>query len=200
MWFAVGVTLVLSAAAWLALGPLSGTGNLSLKEMLGEMAVGSVSFTCRQVTTVKFDEQTTHEKGQAAVRSCEKNGSQPGSEHWSDVTESGSKGTAHLSSKGHFFRGQILLVGFQKDGNQWKFNEIVGFAEFNRNKFSETLAELASKGVGEAPLHRIQCVVEALATASQTDIIRYLFRPSSGKQDELDERCGFHGGLESTLA
>ena len=63
----------------------------------------------------------------------------------SDIEIDGDSASAVAALSGGFIDGQSLELGLAKEDGQWKLDELVGFADFDREKYVDTIIE----GIGE---------------------------------------------------
>jgi hypothetical protein len=133
--------LIVSALALVACG--SGSSDESqIEEAVETSATSTDPADCTKLATQRFVEQTTQSEGAEAVKKCEKEASNDEgakSATVSNVEVDGSKASADVALTGGGFDGQEVEVALVKQGDQWKLDELTGFAKFNEAKVIETL-------------------------------------------------------------
>lgn len=146
---------------------------------------------CTEFATESFNEQITGQEGEAAVKQCEKDAAEEKGAESVDVSNvevDGSTATADAALKGGSFGGQTLAVSVVKEGDQWKMNEVTGFAELNRPKLVESLEENLNE-TSEIPTGVVACIVEGVKAAPQEKIEELFFSGSSAAFIELAKAC-----------
>lgn len=173
-----------------------GGGGKSDEDQITEAIETSATSTdpadCTKFATQNFLEQTTQESGPAAAKRCEEEAGEPeGSSESAAVSKleiEGSEATADVALTGGGFDGQALAVALLKDGDQWKLNEITGFAKFNQARLVETFEKRFSEA-SEISGRTVTCFTEALEEASESEIEELLMSGSSEPIEELAEAC-----------
>jgi hypothetical protein len=151
---------------------------------------------CTEFATEKFNEQTTGQKGEAAVKECEKNAEKEETSESADVSNveiDGSTATADVALTGGSLGGQTLTVSVVKEGDQWKLDEITGFAKLNRAKLAEALGESLSEA-NEFPKGIVACIVEGVEESSEAELEGFFFSGSYQGFAELVEGCSKQAG------
>lgn len=146
---------------------------------------------CTEFATENFNEQITGQEGEAAVKECEKNAEEEETSESAEVSNvevDGSTATADVALTGGSFGGQTLAVSVVKEGDQWKMNEVTGFAELNRPKLVESLEENFNE-TNEIPKGVVACIVEGVEESSQAGIEELFFSGSFQGFTELVEGC-----------
>jgi copper chaperone CopZ len=180
--------LILCALGLVACG--GGDSDASkIEEAIETAATGTDPSKCTEVETQHFVEQSSQERGQAALKECEKEAKKgegaAESVEVSNVEVDGSKATADVALTGGTFDSQTIEVDMIEEGGQWKANELVRFTKFDKGKFLAAIeGELggASKGFGA-------CVMEKFEGSSQGEIEELLWDTSSGGFDKLAKEC-----------
>jgi hypothetical protein len=184
--------LIVSAIALAACG--SGSSDQSqIEEAIETSATITDPADCTKVQTQNFNEQSTQESGKAALKACEKEAAEPQGQSKSatvsEVEVDGSKATADAALAGGNFDGQTVEVALVKEGDQWKVNELTGFAKLDKAKVVDVFAKEFAKpssGVNESLAN---CVTEGLEEASQPEFEELLLGGSSKPIEELAEAC-----------
>jgi hypothetical protein len=147
---------------------------------------------CTEFATEGFNEQITGQEGQAAVQECEKDAADEEGAESADVSNvevDGSSGTADVALTGGSFSGQTLAVSLVEEDDQWKLNEVTGFAELDLPKLVESLRENLSES-NEIPGGVLACIVEGVEESSQAEVEELFFSGSFEGFAELVESCG----------
>jgi hypothetical protein len=190
--FTLAFFLVFSALAVVACGSSGNSDESQVEEAIETSATTTDPADCAKLSTQGFMEQTTQSEGAAAVKACEKQATEDkGSEDAtaSNVEVEGSKATADVAITGGSFDGQTVEVALVKEGDQWKLDELTGFAKFDRAKlieaFETTFAE-PSNGVSKS---LASCLIESLEAGSQEEFEELMLSGSAAGFEELAEAC-----------
>ena len=106
-----------------------------------------------------------------------------------NVEVEGSEATADAAFTGSTFDGQAISVALVKDGDQWKLNEVVGFAKLDKTALVESLAEELEDPSSEVNEETAVCIEEGFEEASQPEVEELLFSGSHEPIEELAESC-----------
>lgn len=147
---AVMVAAILAALALAACGGDDGGSEDEdqITEAIENSASEADASACTEFQTQNFVEQTSGGTGEEAVERCrESQQEEPlaDSVDVSDIEIDGDSANAVAALSGGFIDGQSLELGLANEGGQWKLDELVGFAEFDREKYVDTIVE----GIGE---------------------------------------------------
>lgn len=146
---------------------------------------------CTEFATENFNEQITGKEGEAAVQECEKDAAEEETAESADVSNievDGSTATADVALTGGSFDGQTLAVSVVKEDDQWKVNEVTGFAELDVPELVESLEENLSE-TNEIPKGVVACIVEGVEGSSQAEIEELFFSGAFEGFAELVESC-----------
>jgi len=183
--------LIVSALAFAACG--SGNGDESqIEEAVEISATSKDPADCKKLSTQHFMEQTTRSEGAEAVKECEKNASSGAGAKAVEVSEvevDGSKATADAALTGGSFDGQTLKIALVKEDDQWKLDELAGFAKFNEAKvigILESQFDEPSSGVSKS---QASCIVEAFEEAPQAEFEEALLSGATQGFEEIAEGC-----------
>jgi hypothetical protein len=184
--------LIVSALALVACG--SGSSDTSqIEEAIETSATTTDPGDCTTVQTQNFNEQATQESGKAALKACEKEAEEPHGQSKSaavsKVEVEGSKATADAALSGGNFDGQTVEVALVKDGDQWKVDELTGFAKLDQAKVVEVFEREFAKPSSGVSKSLAACVSEGLGEASQSEFEELLLAGSSTPIEELAEAC-----------
>jgi hypothetical protein len=182
--------LLVSALVLSACGG-GGSSDESQIEAAIETAVTSPDpATCTELTTQEFMEQSTSTEGPEAVKECEAEveDEQAESAAVSKVEVEGSDAGANAKITGGAFDGQSLEIGLVKDGDQWKLNEVLGFAKLDKTALVEAVGA-SFESEAEVSKEFTLCFQEGLEESSQPEIEEIFFSGSSEPIEELAEEC-----------
>jgi hypothetical protein len=185
--------LILSALVLSACGGGGGSSDEGqIEEAIETSATSSSPSDCTKLQTLKFDEQGAEVEGKAAVKACEEEQKeaegQAESVEVSNVEVNGSKGSAEAAVTGGSLDGQTVEINLAKEGDQWKLDEIAGFAKLDQPKLVAALTESFEKG-GEVEESIATCIEEGFEDASKPEVEEFLFSGSPASIEELAEGC-----------
>jgi hypothetical protein len=146
---------------------------------------------CTKYETLRFVEQTGNGKGQAAIKSCEKDAADSVADKVdvSDVNVDGNSATAKAAVTGSFFDGQTLDIGLVKEGGQWKLDEFKGFAEFNRDAFLAAFRHELATSEGGAPAAAVDCVIKQAGGLSDEQLEGVFTGGNKQAEDQIFKPC-----------
>lgn len=184
--------LIVSALALAACG--GGSSDTSqVEEAIEVSATGADPGNCTKLETQNFVEQGAQEGGKTALKECEKQAAEKDSRAESvDVSEvevDGSKATANAAVTGGSFNGQTVEIALVKEGDQWKLNEITGFAKLDKAKVVEVFKKQFAKPSSGVSASLATCVANGLEEASQPEFEKLLLGGSSEPIEKLAEAC-----------
>lgn len=182
--------LLIASVLFLAACGSSDNEEGQIEEAIKTSATSTDPASCKEASTQKFMEQTTRSKGSEAVKTCEKeasDGSGAKAVTVSNVEVDGSKATADGALTGGSLDGQEVEIALVKDGDQWKLDELTGFAKFDEAKviasFESNFAE-PSSGVSKG---QASCIVKSFEEAPQAEFEKALI---SGTTEGFEEIAG----------
>lgn len=182
----------------LALAACGGGGDSSdAEEQIEETITTSVTTTdpskCTELMTASFREQNSGLTGEEALEDCEEEAGDtsddPDSVEVSEIEVDGSDATARVAFVGGGFDGQTLDVALVEEDEQWKLDEIEGFAELDAEALATTLEEQFEQLSDEITPEQIGCIGDGIRDASQEEVEEFLLSGSSDKFIELAESC-----------
>lgn len=189
------IPLALLVGALALAGCGGGGGGDSDEGKIEEVIEKSISSQspkdCTELQTVKFDEQSAEVEGKAAVKACEEQageGEEPESSKVSGVEVDGDKATAEVAIEGSSFGGQTLEVALVKEGDDWKLDQITGFAKLDQKALAEDFEKSFAEEEGVPP-ELAACVVEGFEEASQAEVEEILLSGETAPIEELAEGC-----------
>lgn len=182
--------LIVSVFALAACG--SGNSDESEVEAAVEAsATSSKPADCKKFNTQKFMEQTSRSEGAEAVKTCEKEaseGSGAKSAAVSNVEVDGSKASADVALGGGSLGGQEVKVALVKEDDQWKLDELTGFAKFDQATVVKTFEEEFAKSK-EVSKSLASCIVSSFEEAPQDKLEEALLSGSTEGFEELAGSC-----------
>ena len=187
----IALLLALSALFVVACG--SGSSDESqIEEAIEASATSTDPADCSKLNTQRFMEQTTQSEGSKAVEECEKQATEEkGSEAAaaSNVAVEGSKATADAAISGGSFDGQTVEVSLVKEGDQWKLDELTGFAEFDKAKLIEAFEKTFADPSNRVSKSLASCLIESFESGSQKEFEDLMLSGSPEGFEELAEAC-----------
>ena len=183
--------LIVSALALAACGS-SDNDESQIEEAIETSATSTDPADCKKFATQQFMEQTTQAEGAEAVKTCEEEASNDegaDSATVSNVEVDGSKASADVALGGGSFDGQELEVALIKEDDQWKLDEVAGFAKFDEAKVIEALEEGFAKPSSEVSKSLASCIVESFEEAPQAEFEAALISGSSEGFEEIAGGC-----------
>jgi hypothetical protein len=183
--------LIVSALALAACGS-SDNDESQIEEAIETSATSTDPADCKKFATQQFMEQTTQAEGAEAVKTCEEEASNDegaDSATVSNVEVDGSKASADVALGGGSFDGQELEVTLVKEDDQWKLDEVAGFAKFDEAKVIEALEEGFAKPSSEVNKSLASCIVKSFEEAPQAEFEEALISGSSEGFEEIAGDC-----------
>jgi predicted small secreted protein len=186
--------LVLAALTLAACGGGGGSGEEDkITEAIETAATTSDPSNCTEVETVRFVEQNSGLKGNAAVKACEEEAKageeQAEGANVSNVSVDGEKATAEVEFEGGPLGSQSLEVALVEEGGDWKLDQVEGFADYNGKALGEAFEKEFEESSEELSPTQAKCIVGKIAGASQAEAEELFFGGSSEKIEELGEGC-----------
>jgi hypothetical protein len=184
--------LILSAFALVACGGGS-SDESQIEEAIEKSATNTDPANCTELQTQEFTEQTTQDTGKAALKECEREAEEPDnsvdSAKVTNIAVDGSTATADASLRGSDLDGQTVEIALVNEDDQWKLDQLTGFAKFDPAKllgqFTEQLQEPESGlNPGQA-----SCFLEGLEEASAAELEELVLDSSAGGFAKLAEGC-----------
>jgi hypothetical protein len=185
--------LIVSALALAACGSSGSNDEGEIEEAIETSATSTDPADCKKLSTQAFMEQSTSTSGAEAVEECEEEASDP-----KDIAESvavtnveveGEEATADAAFTGGSFDGQTVELALVKEDDQWKLNEVEGFAKLDQPALVEALEVQFEEGESELSEETTTCILEGFEEASQPEIEELLLSGSSEPIEELAEEC-----------
>lgn len=186
--------LIISAFALAACGSNGGgsSDESEIKTAIETSATSSKPADCKKVDTQKFVEQTTRTKGPAAVKQCEEEASEGSgvkSAAVSNIEVDGSKASADATLTGGSLNGQEVEIALVKEGDQWKLDQLTGFAKFDQEKAVESFEKQFAEASSEVNKSVASCIVNAFEKAPRVKFEDALLSGSTEGFEELAGSC-----------
>jgi 8-oxo-dGTP pyrophosphatase MutT (NUDIX family) len=187
-------TLLLALA--LGLAACGGGGESdedAIVSTIEESATSTDPSVCEETQTQAFMEQTNSGSGDAAVKECEEETEEAGSNdpdsvEVTDVESDGGKATADVGFKGGSFDGQTLEVALVEEDGDWKLDQLTGFAKFDPSGFVASFAAQLEEEPGIEP-QVASCIVEGLEEAPKQELEALVIENNTQPIVELAESC-----------
>lgn len=185
-------------AAALALSACGGGSDSSgdeeqIEETIEKSATRHDPGKCTELLTQNFIEQNSDATGKAALKECEVEVSDrsddPKSVTVSTIEVDGTDATAEVAFAGGGFDGQTVNVALVKNGDQWRLDEVIGFAELDTATLARTLEEQFEAANGEIPPAQIKCIGDGIRAASEAEVAELVLSGSSTPLVEFAEAC-----------
>ncbi len=159
----------------------SSADESEISNAITQSATSGEASACTEFQTQKFTEQTSGGTGAAAVKSCEQSAADSPSDSVvvTNIQVDGDTATADAALTGGFIDGQTLEIALAKDGDQWKVDQLTGFADFNREAFISSIL----KQVAEDPSTSAQtatCLQQQFDKASDQELEDVFLNPDGG--------------------
>ncbi|HVQ58960.1 MAG TPA: hypothetical protein VMS60_08650 [Solirubrobacterales bacterium] len=190
--FALTCLLVFSALSVVACGNSGNSDESQIEEAIEASATSTDPADCTKLETQRFMEQTTQSEGAEAVARCEKQATEEkGSEAAtaSNIEVEGSKATADAAISGGSFDGQTVEVALVKEGNQWKLDELTGFAKFDTAKLIEAFEKTFADPSNRVSKSLASCLLESLEADSEEEFEGLMLSGSAKGFEEIAEAC-----------
>lgn len=163
-----------------------------ITEAIERSATSGDPAACTDAQTQRFTEQVSGgETGEAAVTQCEEDAADTVADEVEveNLEVDGDAATADVAITGSVFDGQTLSVALVQEGDQWKLDELTGFAEFDRAACEASFREeLAS--AEEVPPQAVDCVLKQFGQLSDQQIQDFfLGRADSAAEDQIFGPC-----------
>jgi hypothetical protein len=148
---------------------------------------------CTELMTENFVEQNSNQSGKAALEECEDEAADtsddPDELTVSAVEIEGSDATAEVAFVGGGFDGQTVGVALVKEDDQWKLDEISGFASYDAEALASTLEERFERISDEITPTQINCIGDLVREADQEQAEELLLSGDSTKFIEFVQVC-----------
>ena len=198
------LTVAVLLAVALMLASCGGGEGTSDEEAIEKMVTASIyefgPQACLKYSTRQYLETTSRLEGDAAVEDCEEAAwdiiNVPEGVEVSKIDVDGSSATGVVIFEGSVVDGQKLRIGFAERGGRWKYDEWLGFEDFDGERL---ILQVGREGMLQADspqeAERIACVIGGMEEMKGQSLEKELFE-SPEPLSELWENCG--GGSSTT--
>jgi hypothetical protein len=186
--------LLALTVALAACGGDDGEPSADEQEIIDAITAAAISgdpAACTQYQTQRFTEQVGGDAtGQDAVEQCERDAADTPAEEIevTNVEVDGDSATAEGAITGSFFDGQTIDVALVKEGDQWKLDDLVGFAEFDRDAFTASFEEELASDEEVSP-EAVDCVTQRIEAQSDQTLQDFLLGTDPEAEDAIFEPC-----------
>jgi ABC-type glycerol-3-phosphate transport system substrate-binding protein len=184
--------LILAALALAACGGGGKSAEDEITEVIETAATTKDPGNCTELQTLRFTEQNTSEKGQAAVKSCEesaKEEEQAEEAKVSNVSVNGEKATAEVEFVGGSLGSQTLAVALVEEGGDWKLDQIEGFAKYDGKALEETFLERFEESPEGLSKSQYTCIAKGIGSATTAEAEAMFLSGTSTAIEELAKSC-----------
>lgn len=159
-----------------------------------ESATSHFPADCLRLHTLRLLEQTTKQRGRAAVRSCEEDalyGEGPTAKAVTitAVDVDGDRATANVAAAGADFDGQVLKYALVED-ERWKIDQIVEFVQLDREQLILEIGRSAfEQAQRPSDADSASCIVSGLEGLDDDALEDLILDPSPDPLLEFWQRC-----------
>jgi copper chaperone CopZ len=183
--------LIVASLALSACGGSSDSDKVT--EAIETAATSSDPGNCTLLETLRFDEQNSQEKGQAAVSSCEeeakKGEAQAKSVNVSSVSVNEERATAEVEFEGGSLDSQVLELALVEEEGDWKLDQIEGFAKYDGKALGAAFQQEFEENPEGITRSQGTCIAREIGKASQAEAEARFFSGSPEAIIELAKGC-----------
>ena len=185
--------LVLAALTLTACGGDGSSDEDKITETIETAATTNDPSNCTELETQRFAEQNSQQKGKAAIKACEEE-AEAGEEqaegaNVSNVSVNGSKATAEVEFEGGSLGSQSLEVALVEEDDNWKLDQIEGFANYDGKALGEAFEKQFEEEPGELTPQQAKCISGKVAEASQAEAEELFLSGDPEKIIQLAQGC-----------
>lgn len=143
---------------------------------------------CTENQTERFNEQTNAPaSGAEATSACENTSEDTPAEEIevSNIEVDGDSATAEAAVTGSLLDGQTLEIALVKEDDDWKLDELTGFAEFDRETFVNSISE----GAQEIPAAVSTCIRQRVEPLSDQELQNLILSPDPEAEQAIFQNC-----------
>ncbi len=161
-----------------------------IAEQIDFAATSGDPAACTDAQTLKFDEQTTFQNGQAAVASCKKDAASgvADSVDVSDVAVDGNTANATIAVTGGGYDGQTVKISLVKEDGTWKVDSFDEFVNFDPAKFAASFGAEAAKSGGLTPA-QLSCLTGKLTSVDAGTVQQAVLSGDPAQLNSLFQGC-----------
>lgn len=189
--------VLLAAATALLVGCGGGEGEDAEEEirvMIEAYADSDDPSACRLYSTLKMAEISTGRKGPEAFRECEES-YDDGPDAADDasprrIEADGDRATVELAFVGRVLDGQVISYALVEESGQWKFDEPLSFAVFDRDRLLLEWARAQYEEVhSRAEADLLGCAFERFERFDDEEIEKLFLRPEPEVLEQAVRLC-----------
>lgn len=184
--------LIVSTLALVACGSSGSSAESEIEAAIETSATTADPANCTKLETLSFSEQSTGESGKAAIEACEEEAEDPegkaDSVAVSEVEVDGEKATADAAITGGSLEGQTVSIALVEEDDQWKLDQITGFAKLDQAQLARVFEEQLEKGEEVTP-EMTACIVSGIEEAAPEEAEEFVLDPTNQALGELAESC-----------
>jgi hypothetical protein len=171
-----------------------GDQDAAIEEAIETSATGTDPSKCSEVQTELFNETETGKTGAAALKTCEEEVEDEGSEPAESVTVTnveiveGSGAAAEVEIEGSALSGQTVAVAMEKEEGAWKVDGFMGFTKYDPAPIAEALEGKLAEEEGITP-ELASCISEGVAEMSKGEAEAMIFEKSNEGVEEIASAC-----------
>jgi hypothetical protein len=149
---------------------------------------------CTEAQTEFFNETETGKTGAAALKACEQEVEEDGSEAAESVTVTnveiveGSGGAAEVEIEGGSLGGQTVAVALEKEEGDWKVDGFMGFIKYDPAALAAALEARLSEEEGTTA-ELAPCIAEGVEEMPEAEVEAMVFEKENEGFEELVAAC-----------
>ena len=188
------VPLALLVAAALTLAACGGgsSDEDQITKAIETATTTSDPSNCTAVQTQRYVEQSTTEKGKAALKTCEKEAeadeTTSESVNVGNISTDGDKATAEGEFEGGALDSQAVEFALVEEDGEWKLDYVEGFAKYNGKAFGKAF-QTRFEELGELDSAQSECIGDKIAALSKAEAESVVFGGSAEPIIELAQSC-----------
>ena len=193
------LALIAALGSVLLLAGCGGTGEGAgdeeeIRAVIEASATSTDPADCLRYATLNMLEQTAKVQGEAAVRVCEETKRQdwplPSAVTVTRLEIDGGSASAQVAYTGGLFSAQVPVISLVEEDGSWKEDEILEFAEFDRDAFVlEFGRELLRGARSAAEVDAFRCMVRELNARDREELEQLVLDPSPQPLLDLAMAC-----------
>ncbi|HTN23505.1 MAG TPA: hypothetical protein VL120_05925 [Solirubrobacteraceae bacterium] len=139
----------------------------AVRAVVQEAMTSTDPSVCTRLVTLELLEQTTHERGAAALKSCRADADDVGAKTLTidAVRLSGTRASADIRPRGGGFPFKTATLALRRVGGQWKISRLKS-GELDRTAFNREVRRQFSQPPNAIPAGVVDCAVKELASTS----------------------------------
>jgi hypothetical protein len=191
------IVLIAMAMALTACGggsSSSGGGEeAAIEEAIETSATGTDPSKCSEVQTEAFNETESGKTGAAALKACEEATEEEAGEPAESVDVSnieieGEEAAAEAKIEGSSLNGQVVAIGLNKEGGDWKLDSLIGFTKYDPAGLAAALEGKLGEEEGISS-ELAACISEGVAEMSKGEAEALVFEKDNEGIEEIAASC-----------